>query len=69
MPPTISGLQNQSLCHKIGRRIQSEKRRGDVIFDTNHYDDEFFKAHDINEVEDANLMQPYIEEIKKNIAK
>lgn len=39
------------------------------IFDTNHYDDEFFKAHDINEVEDANLMQPYIEEIKKNIAK
>lgn len=46
-----------------------KKRRGDVIFDTNHYDDEFFKAHDINEVEDANLMQPYIEEIKKNIAK
>lgn len=46
-----------------------KKRRGDAIFDTNHFDDEFFKAHDINEVEDSNLMLPYIEKIKQNIAK
>ena len=46
-----------------------KKKRGDVLSYDDKFTDAFFKSHDLNEVEDINLMTSYAAKIKQNINK
>ena len=66
---TVDILRINHYVIKSKEEYIAKQQRGDATRDHNAFNDEFFKGHDHNEVEDKELMQKYIPQIKDNIKK
>ena len=54
---------------KSREEYENKKRRGDPYFKYSQFNEEFFKAHDLNDIDEPELMKGYAQQIKQNLQK